>query len=246
MMRHPLADRTREKSPAAVQSAGDAFGQQAGREDQPQHRQGDSVAQYVPGRAVHAHRLRIDTLAESQRHARKYEQQQQIHQEIEDRLVRQFRGEIFEKDMPMQRNVPEPQVGDRFDPSDDDQQEPSEGQAHVHIAQQGIDLEDAAVQQRFAHHFPDRQWRLPRRNALDDPHAVGSRKTEDPGAVFDDQNDEHRHDAHDERNRECRVKIHRQKSPSLRLMSITTARVLIPRGHTRRHLPHNMHLFICS
>ena len=124
------------------------------------------------------------TLAESQRHARKYEQQQQIHQEIEDRLVRQFRGEIFEKDMPMQRNVPEPQVGDRFDPSDDDQQEPSEGQAHVHIAQQGIDLEDAAVQQRFAHHFPDRQWRLPRRNALDDPHAVGSRKTEDPGAVF--------------------------------------------------------------
>ena len=69
---------------------------------------------------------------------------------------------------------------------------------------------------------------------------------EDPGTVFDDQNDEHRHDAHDERNRECRVKIHRQKSPSLRLMSITTARVLIPRGHTRRHLPHNMHLFICS
>jgi hypothetical protein len=229
-----------------VQSAGDAFGQQAGREDQPQHRQGDSVAQYVPGRAAHAHRLRIDTLAESQRHARKHEQQQQIHQEIEDRLVRQFRGEIFEKDMPMQRNVPEPQVGDRFDPSDNDQQEPSEGQAHVHIAQQGIDLEDAAVQQRFAHHFPDRQWRLPRRDTLDDPHAVGSRKTENPGAVFDDQNDEHRHDAHDERNRECRVKIHRQKSPSLRLMSITTARVLIPRGHTRRHLPHNMHLFICS
>lgn len=83
-----------------MQSAGDAFGQQAGREDQPQHRQGDSVAQYVPGRAVHAHRLRIDTLAESQRHARKYEQQQQIHQEIEDRLVRQFRGEIFEKTCP--------------------------------------------------------------------------------------------------------------------------------------------------
>ena len=98
----------------------------------------------------------------------------------------------------------------------------------------------------FLYHFPDRQWRLPRRNALDDLIVFLGRKTEDPGTVFDDQNDEHRHDAHDERNRECRVKIHRQKSPSLRLMSITTARVLIPRGHTRRHLPHNMHLFICS
>ena len=52
--------------------------------------------------------------------------------------------------------------------------------------------------------------------------------------------------AEDERQTEGCVESHRQKSPSVRLISITTPRVLIPRGQTRRHLPHSMHLFISS
>ena len=67
------------------------------------------------------------------------------------------------------------------------------------------------------------------------------------GSVWRVRDDGGHHQSADEkRQAEGCVKLHRQKSPSLRLMSITTPRVLIPRGQASRHLPHNMHLFISS
>jgi hypothetical protein len=158
----------------------------------------------------------------------------------------QPRGEIFEKDVSLQRHIPESEVSDGLDPPHGDQQEPAESQTHVHVAQQRIDLEDAAVQQRFADHLPHGRQRAARRQSEQNPFLVGAGQAVEPRPPLPGQDGEHHRSADDERQTEWRVESHRQKSPSLRLISITTPRVLMPRGHTSRHLPHSMHLFISS
>ena len=243
---HPRADRPRQESPAAVKGAGRALGNQAHREDEPQRREGHAVAQHVSGRTPHAHRPRVNALAPSQRHARKDEKQQQVHQEVEHGLMFQPRGEIFEKDVSLQRHIPESEVSDGLDPPHGDQQEPAESQTHVHVAQQRIDLEDAAVQQRFADPLPHGRQRAARRQSEQNPFLVGAGQSAEPRTPLPEQYDEHHGRADHERYAEWCEKSHRQKSPSLRLISMTTPRVLIPRGHTSRHLPQSMHLFISS
>ena len=243
---HPSAQRTGEESPAAIKGAGRAFGDQARREYEPQGRKRNAVARHMLGRAAHAHPLREKALAPGQRYARQDEQQQQIHQEIEDRLMLEPRRKVLEEDMPLQRHIAEPEVGDGLDPPHGDQQEPAKGQAHVHVAQQRVDPEDPAVEQRFADDLPYRREGTAGRQPEQDPFLVGERQAVEPQAPLPQQHDEHHRGADHERYAEWCEKSHRQKSPSLRLISITTPRVLIPRGHTRRHLPHSMHLFISS
>ena len=197
-------------------------------------------------RAAHAHRPGVETLSPGQRHARKDEQQQQVHREIEEGLVLQPRGEILEKDVPLQRYVAEPEIGDGLDPPHGDQQEPAESQRHVHVPQQGVDLEDAAMQQRLAHHLPRRPEGAARRQSGQNPFLIGAGQAVEPRPPLPGQDSKHHRGADDKRQTEWCVESHRQKSPSLRLISITTPRVLMPRGHTSRHLPHSMHLFISS
>ena len=243
---HPLPEAPGEESPAAVKRARGAFGHQTRREHEPQRRQGHPVARDVLRRAPHAHRPGVETLAPGQRHAREDEQQQEVHREIEERLVLQPRGEILEKDVSLQRHVAEAQIGDRLGPPHGDQQEPAESQRHVHVPQQGVDPEDAAVEQRLAHHLPRRPEGAARRQSEQNPFLVGAGQAVEPRPPLPGQDGEHHRSADDERQTEWRVESHRQKSPSLRLISITTPRVLMPRGHTSRHLPHSMHLFISS
>ena len=243
---HPLPEAPGEESPAAVKRARGAFGHQTRREHEPQRRQGHPVARDVLRRAPHAHRPGVETLAPGQHHAREDEQQQEVHREIEERLVLQPRGEILEKDVSLQRHVAEAQIGDRLGPPHGDQQEPAESQRHVHVPQQGVDPEDAAVEQRLAHHLPRRPEGAARRQSEQNPFLVGAGQAVEPRPPLPGQDGEHHRSADDERQTEWRVESHRQKSPSLRLISITTPRVLMPRGHTSRHLPHSMHLFISS
>ncbi len=158
----------------------------------------------------------------------------------------QPRAEIFEKDVSLQRHVAESEIGDGLGPPHGDQQEPPEGQRHVHIPQQGVDPEDAAVKQRFAHHLPHRGQGAARGYSEQNPFLVVAGQQPEPLAPLPRQRKEHHRGAEDKRYAERCVESHRQKSPSLRLISITTPRVLMPRGHTSRHLPHSMHLFISS
>ena len=246
MTGQPGAERSGEESPAAVKGAGRAFGRQTGREDEPESRQRHTVARHVFRRAAQAHRPRTEAFGPCQRHAREDEQQQQVHRKVECRLVLQPRGEVFEKDMPLQRHVAEAEVGDRLDPPHGDQQEPPEGQRHVHVAQQRIDAENPAVQQRLAHHLPHGLRRAARGQAAHDAHLVCPGQTPKPHAPLPREGKEHHGRTDHERNAERREKGHRQKSPSLRFINSTTPRVLMPRGHTSRHLPHSMHLFISS
>ena len=243
---HPSAEASGEESPAAVEGAGSTFGQQPRREDEPQGREGDAVAEDVLRRAAHPHGTRVEPLAPGQRHARKDEEQQQVHQEVEHGFVFEARGEVFEEDVALDRHPAEAEIGNRLDPSGDDQQEPPEGERHVHVAQQGVDTEDPAVQERFAHDLADRRKGTPRGQSAQDPQFVLARQEPEPSPPLPRHDQEHQRGAEDERQTERSVESHRQKSPSLRLISITTPRVLIPRGQTRRHLPHNMHLFISS
>ena len=244
--RHPSAERTGQEAPAAVQRAGRALGQQACREDEPQGRQGDAVAQDVFRRAAHAHSPRAETLAPGQGHAREDKEQQQVHQKVEDGLVFESRGEILEEDVTLQGHVTEPEVGHRLDPAHRDQEEPAEGQRHVHVAQQGIDAEDPPVEERLADDLPRGLQRAPRGQSAQDQHLVGPRQAVEPRSPLPEEREEHHGRAGHEGYAERSEEVHGQKSPSLRLMSITTPRVLIPRGQTSRHLPHSMHLFISS
>ena len=150
MVVHPAAERAGKESPAAIEGAGGAFGHQTGREDDPQCGQRDAVAQDMLGCAAHAHRLGMQALAPGQRDAREDEEQQQVHHEVEKRLVGESGCKIFEEHVTLERHIAEAQVSDRLDPAHGDQQKPSESQRHVHVAQQRIDPEDAAVQERFA------------------------------------------------------------------------------------------------
>jgi len=232
--------------PPAVEGAGGAFGQQTRRKDEPQGRQGDAVAEDVFGRAAHAQRLGPQSLTPCQRHARKDEKQQQVHREVEERLVFETRCEVLEKDVSLQRDIAESQVGDRLDPADRDKQEPPESQRHVHVAQHGVDPEDAAVQQRFAEDFADGPEGRARGQAAQNQHLVGAGQPQEPYEPLAQHDGEHGRGADDERQAERCVELHGQRSPNLCLISMTTPRVLMPRGQTSRHLPHSMHLFISS
>ena len=160
--------------------------------------------------------------------------------------MRQPRREVFEEDVPLQRYVAEAEVCDGLRPSHGDEQEPPERQRHMHITQQRIDSEDAAVEERFADDLARSPQGRRRGQAPHDPHLVGMRQTPQPHAPLTRDHGEHHRSADDERQTKRCVESHGQKSPNLRLMSSATPRVLMPRGHTSRHLPHNIHLFISS
>ena len=61
----------------------------------------------------------------------------------------QRRREVLEEDMSLQRHPAQAEVGHRLGPPHRDEQEPAEGQRHVHVPQQRVDPEDAAVEQRI-------------------------------------------------------------------------------------------------
>ena len=248
MLGHERPQPSGQEASHAVDAAGDAFGREPRRKDEPQCREGDPVARHVSGRAAHSHRPRAETFGPCQRHARQDEEQQQVHHEIEEGLLAQHqrRREVLEEDMSLQRHPAQAEVGHRFDPPHHDEQEPAEGQRHVHVSQQRIDAEDTAMEQAFADHLPDGSERPRRRDAEQHPLLVRARQFGEPHDVFPRDDGGHHQSADEKRQAEGCVKLHRQKSPSLRLISITTPRVLIPRGQASRHLPHNMHLFISS
>ena len=202
------AQRPREESAAPVECRREALGREARRKDEPQGRQRDAVAPGVAGRTAHPHGPRIEPLAPGQRHAREHEEQQQVHRELEHGLMGQSRGEIFEKNMPLQRHPAEAHVGDRLDPPHGDQQEPAERQAHVHVSQQRIDPEYAPVEQRLAHRLADGLQRRERRNPLQDAPAVVGRQTPEPAPPLPRHGGEHEQRPDDERYAEWCEKRH--------------------------------------
>ena len=246
MCRKPFTEASGQETAAPVEGAGRTFGQQTGREDEPQGRKGQPVAPDVFRRTAQAQHPRTQPLEPRQRHARKDEEQQQVHQKVEDGLVFEARGEVFEEDMRLQGDVAEAQVGNRLDPSHGDEQEPAEGQRHVHVSEQRIDAEDPAMQQRLADDLPEGRQGVARGKPAQDPQLVGMRKLPEPRPPLPRKGEEHHGGTDYEGYAERSKEIHRQRSPSLRLMSSTTPRVLMPRGQTRRHLPQSMHLFISS
>src|SRR5574344_1804844 len=107
--------------------------------------------------AFHSQRSRAHTLEPCQAHTRKHKQQQQIHYSVKHRLMSLDTVEwnkIFEEYMALQRHPPESEVCHSLDPTHRYEQEPTESQTHVHISQNGIHAEYAAVQQRFTEYLP--------------------------------------------------------------------------------------------
>ena len=208
----PVAEAAREEPSAAIDGAGDAFGHKAGREDEPQRRKSHAVAHDVTRRTAQAHRLRVETLAPRQRHAREDEEQQQVHHEIEEGLVFEPRGEVLEEDMPLQRHPAQTEVRKRLYPSERNEQEPPEGQRHVHVAQQRVDPEDAPVEQRFAHHLAQGVQRPAGGESLQNEHLVGTRQFPEPRTPLPEQHGKHQRRARDEGDAEWCVKSHNQKT----------------------------------
>ena len=246
MGRHPASEAAGKEPSATVNGTRGALGNQTRREDKPQGRERHPISRNMLCRTTQPHGPGVEAFAPGQRHAREDKKQQRIHQKIEQRLMLETRGEVFEEDVPLERHIAESDIGDGLDPSHENEQEPPEGQRHVHVSQQGVDPEDAPVKQRLADDLAHGFERPARGQAAQQPHLVAARKQPEPASPFPCQGEEHHRRAENERQTEGCVECHRQKSPSLRLISITTPRVLIPRGQTRRHLPHSMHLFISS
>ena len=207
----PAAQTAREEATAAVDGAGDALGHQSGREDEPQRREGHAVTQNMVRRAAHAHGLRVEALAPGQRHAREDEEQQQVHHEVEEGLVLEPRGEVLEKDVALQRHPAQPEVRECLKPPDRNEEEPPEGERHVHVAQQGVHPEDAPVEQRLAHHLAQSFQRPACGDSLQNEHLVGTRQSVEPRTPLPEQHGEHQRRAHDEGDAEWCVECHIQK-----------------------------------
>ena len=141
-------------------AAGHALGQQPGREDQPQRRQGDPVARHVSGRAAHSHHPRTDSFEQRQADTDQDQQQQRVFDQREIEIMLENRVYVIrEEDIDVQRNVFALEVDQRFDPAGQDQQKPSQRETGVHVTQQFVGAPYLAVQQRFADNLPDRAER---------------------------------------------------------------------------------------
>ena len=176
----------REETAAPVRSRREALGDEAGREDEPQRRQNHQVVGPLPRRLLHPEHLRVEPLRDGQQHAQQQERQNQVHDEGErlasgERLLR--RVEIPEKDGEVNRVERACVVHHRLDFPENDEQEPAEGERHVHVAQQRVDPEDAPVEQRFAHHLAQGVQRPAGGESLQNEHLVGTRQFLGIGAV---------------------------------------------------------------
>lgn len=90
-------------------------------------------------------------------HARQNHGQQQIHGQLEARLVlgnAVYGHEVLEKYVSLQRHPPQAEIGDGFYPAHRYEQQPAQRQRRVHVAQNGVDAEYPYVQQRLAHDLP--------------------------------------------------------------------------------------------
>ena len=207
------ADRAGEKAPAPIECARQALGRQPQREDEPEGREGDAVAHHVARGAAHPHRPRPDPLAPGEDDAAQHQQQEQVHDEVEHGLVFHPGREVAEKDVSLQGHVAQSEVGGRLDPSGDDQQEPPECEAHVHIPQQRIDAEDAAVEQRLADDLADGFERAARGQPPDKTELVGPGQAVEPPGVFGGQRQQHHRRADHERHTEGSEESHLRNPP---------------------------------
>ena len=167
-------------------------------------------------RAFHAHGARTKAFEPRQRHAREHEQQQQIHHEVEYGFVGHdtvHRHEILEEDVSLQRHPTQSEIRHGLDPTHGYKQEPTEGEAHVHISQQGIDTEYTSVQQRLAHHLPHGGGRARRGDTARYEHPVALGQTTQPRDILDGDDGKHDRRAHDERYAEFGVKTHVRNLP---------------------------------
>ena len=110
-------------------------------------------------------------------------------------------------------DVAEAQVGNRLDPSHGDEQEPAEGQRHVHVSEQRIDAEDPAMQQRLADDLPEGRQGVARGKPAQDPQLVGMRKLPEPRPPLPRKGEEHHGGTDYEGYAERSKEIHRQRSP---------------------------------
>ena len=111
----------------------------------------------MPGGARHPQPARSETLIESQEQATEHKEEQQVHQgqeKIAFKGVWNPRGiEVFKKYGQIRgvKTVMGKEHGFCF--PHDDEQEPAEGQGHMHVAQAAVEPEDPAVKEAFTEDF---------------------------------------------------------------------------------------------
>ena len=144
-----------------------ALGQQPEREDGPQGIEPDLVQQGWTGRAPHAEQAGADPLDHRQGDAAQDHQQEKVHQEEQQRPLDggiRLRHEEIEED----RIVEEPdalrQEQHHLHMAQDDDHEPPECDARVHIAQQPVPLPQLHVQEAVTKDVLDVLERRPRRD----------------------------------------------------------------------------------
>ena len=195
-----------------------AFRQQAGRKDQPQRRQRDAVAEYVLRRASHAHRPRADTLEPGKAHADEYQQQQRVLDQREVEVMLENRVNVVrEEDVDVQRHVLSLEIDERLGPSDDDQQEPAQREARVHVSQQLVAPPDFAVQQRLARDLAQRAQRGARRKRPEKHAPLRGFEFHEPQDVFVQQGDQQKQGSQPEWQYEQSEMFHRFDLPRRRL-----------------------------
>ena len=203
------AQRSGQEAAVMLAGRGQALRQQTQREDAPERRQGHPVDQHMLRRALHAQGPGAHPLEPGQRDARQHHEQQQVHHEGKGipapRMVRGI--EITEEDVGMQGRAAAQHVGS-LNPPHDNQQEPSEGQAHMHVAEQRIDPEDPAVQQRLADHLADRLECRSGEDAAADGTLVPAGQHPQPASPLPDDHHKHEDRPDEERNDKMVVIIH--------------------------------------
>jgi len=106
---------------------------------------------------------------------------------------------IGEKDIDVERYVVSFEIDQCLDPAGQDQQEPSQCETGVHVAQQRVRAPYLAVKQRFAADFADRFPCGARGQRPPEHFAFGGCQSDKPGDVFIEQDDQQEAGSYPER-----------------------------------------------
>ena len=136
----------------------ETLGEEPERENGPEGVEPDPVHQGGAGGPAHAEDAGADALVHRKRDAAEDDQEEEVHQEEEqgplDRGIR-LGYEVIEKDRIIEEADPVRKEEDDLDMPQDDQHEPAEGDARMHIAQQPVPFPQFDVEKAVAEDVPD-------------------------------------------------------------------------------------------
>ena len=140
-----------------VYSGGESFAEKPRGENHPEGGETNSVAVAHTCGAFHTEGTAAETLEICEHYAAEHKEEQYLHsvcKKYVSGICGGFGGVVAEEYRMLKREEHRAVVKRCFDMSHNDEQKPSEREAHVHIAQHLVGFKDVVVQKSFAYALP--------------------------------------------------------------------------------------------